>query len=343
MRPDPDTDPVPAPVGPEWRYWIAENRLLGCAVESLVAAMVDAGVDPAQAVRAVADVSADPVLRAGRALQSRLAKLESVLASHQGLWEAAPGYAQIERCAELDADTFFRNHYLACRPVVIGEFCRRWPAMQRWQPALLAERFADREVEIQSGRSSDPDYELNSIRLRKRVRFGEFMARVMRGEASNDEYLTANNRAFASPDFASLRDDVGALPTCIDRSRFEQSAHWWVGPRGTKTPLHHDTVMLFHAQVVGRKRWRLISPLQTPRVYNHRAVFSRVDLDHVDFDRFPLMRGVQVLETVVEPGEALFLPLAWWHQVDALDISVSASFSALRFPNTFDYADPGFG
>ena len=50
-------------------------------------------------------------------------------------------------------------------------------------------------------------------------------------------------------------------------------------PAGTVTPLHHDTIMLFHTQVVGRKRWRFISPLDTPRLYNHNNVFSPIDLD----------------------------------------------------------------
>ncbi len=49
-----------------------------------------------------------------------------------------------------------------------------------------------------------------------------------------------------------------------DPARKASASFFWVGPRGTNTPLHHDTVMLFHAQIVGRKRWRFISPLDTP-------------------------------------------------------------------------------
>lgn len=347
----PTSEAAPA-VDAGWREWIALNHLRGCTLESMVEQMVQSAWAADAATRAVHATTADPVLRAAATLATtrterrcaRLAaekaKLESVLANQQLIWEAANAYAQVERRSALTREVFFRDHYLAARPVVVTDLCTGWPAMQRWQPERLMQRFAGHEVEIQAGRSSDPDFELNKLALRKRVRFGDFMARVMRGEPSNDCYLTANNCAFSNPDFATLHDDIGAMPPYLDRSLLAGSGHWWIGPAGTSTPLHHDSVMLFHAQVVGRKRWRLISPLQTARVYNHRGVFSAVDLDALDFERFPLMRGVQVLDVVVAPGEALFLPLGWWHQVDALEVSVSLSLSNLDFPNRFDYADP---
>ena len=46
----------------------------------------------------------------------------------------------------------------------------------------------------------------------------------------------------------------------------------------------------------------MISPLQIARVYNHHGVgpiFSPVDLDRIDYDRHPLMRGVRMLDVVV--------------------------------------------
>ena len=50
-----------------------------------------------------------------------------------------------------------------------------------------------------------------------------------------------------------------------------------------------------------------------------------------------------VLETVIGPGEAIFLPVGWWHQVEALDLSASMSFTSFRRPNNHadDYASWG--
>jgi len=98
--------------------------------------------------------------------------------------------------------------------------------------------------------------------------------------------------------------------------------------------------MLFHTQVVGRKRWRFISPLETPKLYNHSGVFSPIDIDRPDLARYPLFAHAKVLEVVVEPGETVFLPLGWWHQVTSLDVSLSFSFSNLAAPNQFEYDNP---
>ena len=95
--------------------------------------------------------------------------------------------------------------------------------------------------------------------------------------------------------------------------------------------------MLLHTQIVGRKRWRFVSPLSGPRVYNDFDVYSPVDFDKLDLARFPEAAKVKVLDVVVEPGETMFLPLAWWHQVSSLDRCISLSFTNLDVPNEFDF------
>jgi hypothetical protein len=56
--------------------------------------------------------------------------------------------------------------------------------------------------------------------------------------------------------------------------------------------------------------------------------------------RYPLFADVKMLEVIVEPGETVFLPLGWWHQVTSLDISLSFSCSNLSIANAFHYANP---
>jgi hypothetical protein len=326
-----------------WRQWMAENALLGCRPDSVVDRVAENGIPLEAARREFIQIVQDPIYQAAEKFIGLKRKLESVLDNYQAVWEAAPDYAVIPRRSGLDRETFFHEHYITARPAIITDVCRDWPAMHRWQLSELAKRFADCEVEIQAERDSDTKYELNSIKLKKRVRFGDFMDQVLAGGPSNNVYMTANNHVFRNPAFTSMCDDVGQMPDYLDPSQLASRAHLWIGPQGTRTPLHHDTCMLLHAQIVGRKRWRLVSPLQTARIYNYRAVFSPVDLDAVDLERFPLMRGVRVLEVVVEPGEALFLPLAWWHQVTSLDPCVSISLTNLAFPNDFNYYSPSFG
>jgi hypothetical protein len=99
------------------------------------------------------------------------------------------------------------------------------------------------------------------------------------------------SKLLRQPEFAPLLDDIGSLPPLCDRSQLKDRSSFWFGPAGTVTPLHHDTLMLFHTQVVGRKRWRFVSPLEWSRVYNLRNVFSEVDLERPDPVRFPRVRA----------------------------------------------------
>jgi len=325
---------------PDWMQWLAENRLLEQPTESIIAAMTACGFDRRTCEDALVELESHPFFKAARNHQQLHRKLESITGNLQELWQTSSKWPVIERLPCPSRTEFLERFVHPCRPVILTDVAREWPAMRRWSPACLRERFADLFVEIQAGRAAVANYEENKETLRTMIRFGEFLDRIEGTTDSNDCYLTANNELLKRPEFASLMDDIGTLPSICDPAQLAGAAFFWVGPGGTNTPLHHDTVMLFHAQIIGRKRWRFISPLETPNLYNYNGVFSAVNLDQPDFERHPRFRKVKVLEAVVEPGEIIYLPLVWWHQVAALALSVSLSFTNLDIPNSYSYVNP---
>ena len=331
---------APITIDAGWRQWIAENRLRNCTPDSMQATMTAAGLDAQACAAAIAQMESEPAFLAARRFQQLQRKLESVLENLQRLWASAPDYAMVEKRAEPSRDEFIARYVRGCRPLVITDLARDWPAMQRWSPADLKRRFGHLDVEIQAERSLDPKFEENKLAHRRVARLAEFVDQVLAGGATNDYYMTANNEALRRPEFAPLLADIGRLPLVCDPTQLARHSSFWFGPAGTVTPLHHDTLMLFHTQVVGRKRWRFISPLQVAHIYNYNTVFSPIDLDRPDLHRYPDFARAQVLEVVVEPGETVFLPLGWWHQVTALDVSLSFSYSNLAVPNQFSYANP---
>lgn len=331
------------PIDVNWQQWIADNRLRHCTPQSMLKTMCDAGLDPSQSEAAIAAMEHNPGYLAAKRVLQQKAKLESIMANQQKLWEAAPNYSHVEKRSRVSRDEFIQRYVIGCRPVVLLDVAHDWPALKRWSPQDLAARFGQVEVEIQAGRSSDAAYEENKLKHKQRMKLAAFVDQVLKGGDTNDYYLTANNEALRRPELAPLLQDIGSLPDLCDPARLAYESSIWFGPGGTVTPLHHDTTMLLHTQITGRKRWRFISPLQTPRLYNTNGVFSPIDLDAPDLTRFPLLQGVQVLETVLNPGETIFLPLAWWHQVKALEVSLSFSFSNLSLgavAGSYEYADP---
>jgi len=328
------------PIDAGWQQWIAENRLRNCTPASMLTTMQAAGLDPLEAERAIRAMEVNPVFLAARKVQQLQTKLESVVENQQKLKELDPHYGRVEKRPNVSRSEFLERYVRGSRPLVLTGVARHWPAMKRWSPQDLKTRFGHLHVDIQAERSADPNYEVNKLNHQRTVRLADFVDQVLAGGATNDYYLTANNEALRQPGFAPLLDDIGTLPDFCDRSQLAARSSFWFGPAGTVTPLHHDTLMLCHTQIVGRKRWRFISPLQTPKLYNHFEVYSPIDLDRPDLARYPMLRDATVLEVVAEPGDTVFLPLGWWHQVKALDVSLSFSYSNLAVPNDYRFANP---
>ena len=331
---------MPLPIDAGWLQWVAENRLRECTPDSMLQTMTAAGLDHQESAAAIAAMEQDPAYLAARKHQQLHRKLESVVANQQKLWESAPDYVEVEKLRRVTPQEFEQRYVRGSRPVVLTDLARDWPALQRWSPADLKQRFGHVQVDIQTGRNADKQFEQNKLKHLGSALLGEFVDQVLAGGSTNDYYMTANNEVLRRPEFAPLLADIGSLPPFCDASQLSGLSSFWFGPAGTVTPLHHDTVMLLHTQIVGRKRWRFISPLDTPKLYNYNGVFSPIDLDQPDLVRYPLFAQVKVLDVIVEPGETVFLPLGWWHHVTSLDVSLSFSFSNLALPNAFTYANP---
>ena len=54
---------------------------------------------------------------------------------------------------------------------------------------------------------------------------------------------------------------------------------------------------------------------------------QQVELENPDYKRFPRLRDLRGFEALVGPGDLIFIPNCWWHQVETLsENSVSLTF-----------------
>jgi hypothetical protein len=211
-----------------------------------------------------------------------------------------------------------------------------WPALRRWTPDYLKARIGAAPVEFQGGRTANARFEMEKDRHRKEAPFDAFIDAIGKEGAGNDAYITAYNSDRNIQALAPLGEDMGFLDKFLTREPPAPTGMMWIGPAGTLTSLHHDLTNNFIAQLVGRKRLKILPASEVGRVYNHQHVFSAIsDLDDPDLDltRFPRLTGARAYEIILEPGEILFVPLAWWHQVKSLDFSVTATFTNFLWPN----------
>ena len=101
----------------------------------------------------------------------------------------------------------------------------------------------------------------------------------------------------------------------------------WLGNK-THTATHWDQSQNLACVVAGRRRWTLFPPEQLKNLYVGPLDFtlagqpiSLVDIDEPDLKTYP--RFAEALEAAqqveLEPGDALYLPAMWWHDVRSLE------------------------
>lgn len=320
-----------------WQQWIAQQKSSKTADDAIVDVLVRNGYDRALAVAEVEKASTDPYLRSAIAYQRQNGKAVSLLNALGQLRKLDSRAQTIDRRANLSSADFRDQYYAANRPVILQGLMSDWRAPTAWTPEYLKRTVGGETVEIMADRNADPRYELNAARHRKPITFAEYVDRVHSGAITNDYNLVANNGFFQRPATQVLLEDIVPLPPYLKPVPAGQQCFLWFGPAGTVTPLHHDTSNILVAQVVGRKRFRMIPAAQWQYVYNHVGVFSEVDLDSPDLERYPLFRNATILDVVLLPGEMLFVPVGWWHHVVALDVSMTVSFTHFAYPNHFTW------
>lgn len=111
---------------------------------------------------------------------------------------------------------------------------------------------------------------------------------------------------------------------------------YWLGPVGTMTPLHCDFDDNLFAQIWGSKRIFLVPPHHDAFLYVNEAnpvLFgSPFDPEQPDYAAYPLARHARPVELIVQPGDLLYVPAGWFHQVRALAFSLSSNRWARGVP-----------
>ncbi len=322
----------------EWRRWIAENLTLGNPPQGVLQAMVEAGFEPQQAGQEVQTALNSPYFAGTQRMRNRLAKRDWVLDNMRRLNQMRS--PEVPRLLRPSAEQFLDQFYSAGRPLIITGALDHWPAMKKWNFDYFINGWGEREVEVQFGRNGNARYEVDKSRHQRMMPFGEYTQMVRDGGRTNDYYMTAANNSHNDKALQEMWADIGPIPEYLDGQRAERGFLWF-GPAGTITPFHHDLTNNFMAQIIGRKRVLIVPPWEIAGMYNDEHCFSQVDGRNIDYERFPAMRNVRVLECELRPGELLFLPAGCWHFVEGLDVSATITFINFHWDNSFYTSYPG--
>ncbi len=317
------------------REQIAEYLLSGYAPEQVIQILVDRGFGLPVARSEVNKASASPYLQAGHRYVNRAKKRSWFLEIQAKLWrnkEASKAIPIIDS-KDMNSKRFFEEFYANNTPVLIKNMVSHWPAMTRWNLDYFAENLGDAKIEVQFDRDSNSKYELDSIKHKKMMSFGEYISLLRKGEETNNYYVTANNGNTNAQALSWLWDDTEHMQGYLTKEK--TPGFLWMGPKGTLTPFHHDLTNNFLLQIVGRKQVFLSPGFEVDRMRNSRHCFSDWSIDVEAAGRAEVNRRPGLVECVIEPGDVLFIPVGWWHYVKGLDMTFGMSFTNFVVDNDF--------
>ena len=219
--------------------WIAENIFLDSDLNSMHQTLLRHGFLEEDVVREMDAARNSPYVAGATRLKNRLQKREWILNIYRKLNQLDPRSHVVHRREKLSQQQFFDEYYSLNRPVIITGMMDDWPALELWNYSYLRNNFGDRVVEVQFGRSCDANYEVNGTKLRRMMRFGEYVDLIEQAGETNDFYMTANNSSQNKIALAELWKDIRRIPEYLTSSN-PTDGFFWFGPKGTKTPFHHD-------------------------------------------------------------------------------------------------------
>ena len=326
---------------PPWRKWLLRNLADGIEPSLLIDTLGDRGVSPATAASWIRALSASQEFTLLREMTRTARQTRAYLSLRRQLNTSRERGIRLREHTALGAADFFEDYYFENRPVVIRGFANHWPARNKWTPEWLKENYGQLQVKITDDRNSNPNYDMEHQRHTRVCSLAEYTDLVLENRSGNNAYMVANNRNIEHPDFSPILSDVDYDLEMFDPQRWKSCTAFWFGPASTVTPLHHDTCNIMFVQIYGRKTFKLYSPLESDLLQGARSMYAAIDPERPNHELHPNFSTVQEYEVTLQPGDAIFLPIGWWHHVRALDISISLAMTNFVVPNHFDWFRPG--
>ncbi|WP_062115652.1 cupin-like domain-containing protein [Collimonas pratensis] len=232
-----------------------------------------------------------------------------------------PTISVVPRMGPLDA-AGFRARAAEGLPFIITGLVGKWP-LSALTPQTLRDHFGELPVRARVG-----DYINTAFAPDRAMQDMSLLAYLE---------LVADNTQELPPYLGNLElRELNRL--CYWPAYFKKMGppRFWLGPAGTVTPLHCDYDDNIFAQIWGSKRIFLAPPHHDeflyPREANAILFGSPFDPEAPDFEKFPLARQAALVECIIQPGELLYVPAGWYHQVRALTFSLSANRWARALP-----------
>ncbi len=224
-------------------------------------------------------------------------------------------------------------------PVVIrNSIVSKWRA-RKWTPTYLKSKFKVLTGIYQNdNRWFGPYYDhnkplleystrINSYETNKTLPSDKFFRLLESPRENNFLYFTGGIEqlgGWANSEIVPINELLALNPK-------RSSINAWIGQPRVIAHCHYDGYHNFYAQLYGKKKFVLFSPTNWPGLYPYPFLHpshaqAQVNASNPEnVERFKLVRKVEYLEVILEPGDLLYIPPLWFHEVESLSVSISVN------------------
>ncbi len=220
----------------------------------------------------------------------------------------------VERVSNISPQDFSNEFLKKFKPVVLENFCGSWPAAEKWNFEYLMKHYGHLQIPVT-----------------KHDKMGEELLSL---EYLLSSYLNASEHRQVH--FLPLFDAAPELKSLLDSGPLRKLANLseqmpfvskpYIGPAHYCSNFHSDIGNNFLLNFCGEKTALLYPFSETPFLYpiakiplrhsfSFYAKFGRSSEPDFNAEKFPLVQFATPLEAKLFPGDVLFLPVFFWHQI----------------------------
>lgn len=216
------------------------------------------------------------------------------------------------------------------KPVIITDVVKNWKASTKWTLDFFREKYGSVETDGVRDRNNGTNISMT---------IGDYIDYLETGETEKSLYLF-DFPMFEYPElcedftvtdyFSNLLENFPQ--ELFTKYGFQRYKYFIMGGKDLSIGLHIDAsfTQAWLAVIYGLKRLILIPPDQEKFVYQKFGYLGEVDAFNPDLEKFPLYAKATPVEFILNPGEILYIPPMWWHQIENLSPSIALGFNTVN-------------
>ncbi|MBW4611887.1 MAG: cupin-like domain-containing protein [Desmonostoc vinosum HA7617-LM4] len=221
----------------------------------------------------------------------------------------------VERRSNLSGDEFVREYASVGKPVIITDVMQDWNALRKWNLDFFKSEYGSIEYFVKDdtnqvkGSMTIADYidYMNVNNSERRLYLANWLISYY------PELLEDYKEPIYFPNW------LQKLPRKLLQKYEYDNPEIFIGSKDTSVGLHEDpdSCAAWLGLISGRKQIVFFTPDQKDFLYA-----GQVDAFNPNLEKFSLYAKAKPVEVTLEPGEIIYIPPKWWHQVKNLENSI---------------------